>query len=131
MFRLDSGIPAATEALVSRVIGYAITVHRELGPGFLESVYHRALCLELGLAGLEFESEKSVPISYRGRHVAVHRLDLVVAGRVIVETKSVERFDEAHVAQVLSYLKATGLRVGLLFNFRAPVLRQGMRRVVL
>ena len=129
--RGHSHMPAATEALASNVIGCAIRVHRELGPGFLESVYHRALCLELGLAGLEFESEKSVPISYRGRHVAVHRLDLVVAGRVIVETKSVERFDEAHVAQVLSYLKATGLRVGLLFNFRAPVLRQGMRRVVL
>jgi len=117
--------------LTSRIIGCAMAVHQGLGPGFLESVYHRALAIEFGVNGIEFESEKVIPISYRGQCVASHRLDLIVAGRVVVEVKSVDRLDDAHVAQVLSYLRATRLRVGLLLNFRAVHLRQGIRRVVL
>lgn len=128
---IQSTASAPEVELTGRIIGCATAVHRELGPGFLESIYQRALGIELRLAGLDFESEKLVRVSYRGHHLAMHRLDLVVANRVIVETKSVEHLDDAHVAQVLSYLKATGFRVGLLLNFRASQLRRGIRRVVL
>jgi len=129
--RKDMLAPAAEVELTGRIIGCAIAVHRELGPGFLESVYQRALAIELRLAGIDFESEKVIHVSYRGQCVATHRVDLIVGGRIVVETKSVDRLDEAHVAQVLSYLRATGLRVGLLLNFRAVHLRCGIRRVVL
>jgi GxxExxY protein len=131
--RTQNGGPASglEVGLTGRIIGCAIAVHQELGPGFLESVYQRALAIELRLAGIEFESEQAIPVSYRGQRVATHRLDLIVGGRIIVETKSVDRLDETHVAQVLSYLKATRLRVGLILNFRAVHLRRGIRRVVL
>jgi GxxExxY protein len=119
------------EALLRRIIGCAFAVHSELGPGFLEMVYHRALCLELGCVGLKVESEKSVPIEYRGQVLAVHRIDLVVERQVVVEVKSAERIDEAHVAQLLSYLRAARLRAGLVLNFRVTHLREGIRRVVL
>jgi len=119
------------EELTGRIIKCAVAVHRELGPGFLESIYQRALGIELRLAGLDYESEKLVRVSYRGHYLATHRLDLVVANRVVVETKSVDGLDDAHVAQVLSYLRATGIHVGLLLNFKAAHLRRGIRRVVL
>jgi len=120
-----------TEALLRRIIGCAFAVHSELGPGFLEMVYHRALCLEFGRVGLKVESEKGVPVKYRGQVLALHRIDLVVEDRVIVEVKSAEWIDEAHVAQLLSYLRAARLRAGLVLNFRATHLREGIRRVVL
>lgn len=124
-------LPEQVEALVTTVIGCGLTVHRELGPGFLESIYHKALCLELDAHGLGFESEKAVAVRYRGWLIPGQRIDLVVGGQVIVEVKAVRRLRRIHEAQVLSYLKTTGLRVALLMNFRARMFREGLRRVVL
>ena len=111
-----------------RVIGAALAVHSALGPGFLEGIYQRSLELELGAAQLRFERQVEVPILYNGVVVGLHRLDLVVGGTIVVELKSVSSVVEAHLAQLRSYLRATGLGVGLLLNFNAPIL--GVRRVV-
>jgi GxxExxY protein len=106
-------------------------VHSQLGPGFLENLYARAMCLELTSAGLVVERERIVPVSYRGVPIGHHRLDLVVAGEVVVELKATARLEPVFHAQVISYLRAAKLRVGLLINFNAPVLRAGLKRIVL
>lgn len=124
-------IPATTDELVRRVIGCAVAVHSELGPGFLESVYRRAMCFELADNGIEFETERPIVVGYRGRSIPGQRLDLVVGGVVIVELKAVSALDRVHVAQLVSYLRTTGLRVGLLLNFHERLMKQGIRRVVL
>jgi GxxExxY protein len=116
------------EALTGRIIGAAITVHRVLGPGFLESVYHRALERELTNSGLRIETEREVTIWYDGLPVGDHRLDLIVDGQIVVELKAVSALSGAHLAQVRSYLRAVRLRIGLLLNFADAVLR--VRRVV-
>ena len=118
-------------ALTERIIGCAIEVHRQLGPGLLENVYESALCIELRLNRLAFTRQVGIPLYYRGELIAEHRPDLIVEGEVIVEVKSIERLAPIHWAQVLTYLRATGLRVGLLLNFNSPTLRAGTRRVVL
>jgi GxxExxY protein len=111
-----------------RVIGAAVAVHTALGPGFLESIYQRALEIELDLRDIEFQRQLEVDVRYRGETVGRHRLDLLVEQSVVVELKAVSVILEAHLAQLRSYLKATDTRVGLLLNFSAPVL--GVRRVV-
>jgi len=116
------------EELSKKIIGAAIEVHRELGPGFLESIYEEALKIELAEYGLKVESQKEVAIEYLGVTVGLHRLDLVVEGQVIVEMKAVKELTDVHLAQLRSYLKASGLRVGLLLNFSKPKLE--IRRVV-
>lgn len=103
--------------LIYRVIGCMIEVHKELGPGFLESVYHRALELELAHQGIGFESEKEIELRYRGKSIGTHRLDLVVENELVVELKTVEALHKKHYAQVRSYLKAQKKPVGLLANF--------------
>jgi GxxExxY protein len=105
------------EELIRQVIGVAIRVHRELGPGFLESVYEEALAIELRERGIPFERQKGVPIRYRDRPVGEHRLDLVVAGCLVVENKAVRELDDMCFAVVRSYMKATGLRHARVFNF--------------
>jgi GxxExxY protein len=129
--RTTPALDAETEVLVERIIGCAITVHKTLGPGFLEAVYQDALAIELDEAGLTFLREVSVPLTYRGRALRAHRLDLVVDDRVLVELKAVERLDPVHHSQVVSYLKVSGLRVGLLMNFSQQSLKSGLRRLVL
>jgi GxxExxY protein len=120
------------ELLSRRVIGCAIAVHRALGPGLLESAYRTCLLRELELAELASESEVPVSIEYKGARIAcAYRADIVVEGRVLVELKSVERILPDHEAQLLTYLKLTRMRLGLLMNFHAPTLRQGLRRRVL
>ena len=116
---------------MSDVIGCAIRVHRALGPGFLESIYQKAMHLELAAAGLTYESERAVRVKYREVEISGHRVDLIVEGLIVVELKSVVRLDEIHRAQLISYLRTTGLRGGLLINFRVPVLHRGLKRVVL
>jgi GxxExxY protein len=106
-----------TESLMFRVIGCMIEVHRELGPGFLESVYHRALELELADQGIGLESEKEIELRYRGRSIGTRRLDLVVENELVVELKTVETLHRKHYAQVRPYLKAARKSVGLLANF--------------
>jgi GxxExxY protein len=117
--------------LTERIIGCALEVHRRLGPGLLENVYESALCIELSVNRLAFTRQVGVPLYYRGQLIAEHRPDLIVEGEVIVEVKSVERLAPIYWAQVLTYLRATGLHVGLLLNFNSPTLRAGTRRIVL
>jgi GxxExxY protein len=124
-------IPPAVEATVKTCIGAAIAVHRELGPGYRELIYRRAYCLELDSRGLRFECEKPVLVKYRDWLIPGQRLDLVVANSVIVEIKSVPRLVRRHEGQVLSYLKSTGYRVGLLLNFNVDLMREGIKRKVL
>jgi GxxExxY protein len=131
MIRLATQLDEVHEALIHDVIGHCITVHRELGPGLLESIYRRAICLELRAAGLSYETEKTIPVTYRGDEVLCHqRLDLLVDGKLLLEIKSVERLAAVHHAQVRSYLRVAKLRVGLLMNFNVAVLPDGMRRIV-
>jgi GxxExxY protein len=131
MLRIASVLDDATEALITRIIGICIAVHRELGPGLLESIYGRAICLELETAGLSFEVEKQVPVLYRGIVLCHHRLDIVVDLKVLLEIKAVERLAPIHYAQVLSYLRISELPVALLMNFNSVVLPDGMKRIVL
>jgi GxxExxY protein len=126
-----SVLSSREDQLMARIIGAAIAVHREFGPGFLESIYKRAMSLELSARGLAFERERGVRVKYRGADIPGQRLDLIVEKLVVVELKSVQRVDQIHIAQVISYLKTTGLRAGLLINFRVPVLQQGLKRIVL
>jgi len=116
------------EDLSKKIIGAAIQVHRELGPGFLENIYEEAVKVELSEHGLQFEFQKEIKVEYLGVEVGVHRLDLVVEDKIIVELKAVKELTDIHFAQLLSYLKATGLKVGLLLNFAKPTLE--VRRVV-
>ena len=118
-------------ALTEQILKCAIEVHRHLGPGLFESIYESALCFELAVAGLRFKRQIGVPLYYKGRLLSEHRPDLVVADSVIVEVKAVERFDRIHTAQMLTYLRVTGLRIGLVLNFNSAVLIHGIRRVVL
>ena len=131
MLRIASVLDDAPEALITRIIGICIAVHRELGPGLLESIYGRAICLELETAGLSFEVEKQVPVLYRGIVLCHHRLDIDVDLKVLLEIKAVERLAPIHYAQVLSYLRISELPVALLMNFNSVVLPDGMKRIVL
>jgi GxxExxY protein len=110
---------AANEALINRVIGAAIRVHTELGPGFLESLYEEALAVELRFLGIQFERQKPVPVFYRTQPIGEHRIDLLVEGAVVVELKATTALEKVHFAIVRSYLKALGLTDGVLFNFAA------------
>ncbi len=117
--------------LTEQVIGAAIEVHRELGPGLLESAYQACLAREFSLRQLAFEQEKPLLLEYKGIRVECgYRLDFVVAGKVIVELKAVDEIQPIHEAQLLTYLKITGCRIGLLINFNVPVLKQGIKRRV-
>ncbi|XAM01046.1 GxxExxY protein [Phycisphaeraceae bacterium D3-23] len=126
MFDLDP----KTEDLARRVIGAAIEVHRTLGPGFLEKVYQRSLSVELDHEGIEHRVESPVKILYRGVDVGDGRADILITDHLIVELKTVEAIADIHRAQVLPYLKATGLRLGLLMNFNTTVLKDGIQRII-
>ena len=120
------------EKLTSRIIGAAIEVHKALGPGLLESAYEECLCHELSLLGLAFERQVDLPVRYKG--VALdcgYRLDLVVEGEVLLELKCVEKVSPIHEAQLLTYMRLGGCRVGLLLNFNVAALRDGITRRVL
>jgi GxxExxY protein len=110
------------EPLSHRIIEAAINVHRELGPGFIESIYHRAMEVSLRQAGLSYETEKEVRICFSGEDVGCHRLDLVVEREIIVELKAVKAFEDIFFVKLKSYLKATGFHVGLLMNFNSATL---------
>lgn len=116
------------EDLSKKIIGAAIKVHRELGPGFLESIYEEALKVEFSEQGLHFDSQKEIKIEYLGVEVGTHRLDLIVENEIIVELKAVKELEDIHFVQLRSYLKATSLKVGLLLNFSKPTLE--VKRVV-
>ena len=105
------------DGLIYRVIGCMIEVHKQLGPGFLEKVYRRALEIEFGHQGIRFDSEKEISLDYRGENIGTHRLDLFVESELVVELKTVDTLHKKHYAQVRSYLKAVGKPIGLLVNF--------------
>jgi GxxExxY protein len=128
---VPTDLPPDLEHLVQETIGSCIAVHRELGPGLLESIYPRAVAVELQARGISFELERSIPVRYRGQVLCHQRLDVLIDSRLILEIKSVERILAIQVAQVISYLRVTGTRVALLVNFNVPILAQGIRRVVL
>ena len=118
--------------LTELIIGAAIEVHRALGPGLLESAYEECLCRELSLRGISFQRQLPLPVVYKGLTLECGcRIDLLVDGIVVVEIKSVEKLGPIHDAQLLSYLKLGGWKVGLLINFNVPVLKDGIRRKVL
>ena len=123
-------IAPEVEHVATQVIGAAIEVHRELGPGFLERIYQEALCLELDARGLKFERERAVIVRYRGVAIPGQRIDLIVGGCVLVELKAAARVDVAHEAKMISYLRTTGLRLGLLVNFNGTTIKQGLKRIV-
>ena len=124
---MNHGGTEITEA----IIGAAIEVHRHLGPGLLESIYEAALAFELSELGLAVERQKPVPLAYKGlKFDEGFRVDLLVAGEVVVELKCVDAVLPIHEAQVLSYLKLAGLKTGLLLNFKSPLLKQGIKRFV-
>src|SRR5258708_2780380 len=124
----ESDERASLEALVETVIGAAYEVSNVLGAGFLEKIYERALIEELGLRGLRVKAQAPFPVAYKGRHIGTYSADLVVEDRLLVEVKCVEQFSNEHLAQCINYLKASGLHLALLINFRRPKVE--WRRVV-
>lgn len=114
------------------IIGAAIQVHRALGPGLLESAYSKCLAIELEARAIPFRREVPIPLVYRGADVNVsYRADFIVNRRVLVEVQSVQKIEPIHRAQLMTYLKLTGLRIGLLLNFNTALLRTGTIRLVL
>jgi GxxExxY protein len=117
--------------ITEKIIGAAISVHKQLGPGLMESAYEACIAYELGEKNLMFERQKAFPIVYRGVQLDCgYRIDLIVENQVIVELKAVERLEPIHEAQMLSYLKLSGCKVGLLINFNVKVIKQGIHRFV-
>ena len=131
MIRVTSPLDLQTEKYVKETMDCGYAVHKALGPGFLEPAYRNAFSLELSAQSIPFECEKSITVQYRGRPVALHRLDLIVRGCVLVELKAVKMLMAVHEAQVLAYLKASRLPVGLLMNFGGATLKEGFKRIVL
>jgi GxxExxY protein len=120
------------DPLTEKIIGFAINVHRHLGPGLLESAYEECLCYEIEQSGLSFRRQVALPIVYKAvRLDCGYRMDIVVQDQVIVELKTVERLLPIHEAQMLTYLKLSGIRIGLLLNFNTAVLKDGIRRMLL
>ena len=120
------------EASTEQIIGALIEVHRVLGPGLLESAYQACAAREFSLRQMPFEQEKPLAVDYKSVHVDCgYRLDFIVAGKVAVELKTVESLQPVHEAQLLTYLRLTGCKVGLLVNFNVPVLKHGIKHMVL
>lgn len=130
--KVRSAVPPELDELAEKVIGMCLKVHSALGPGMSENVYVRACQVEFDANGVSYHSEKAVPIRYQDKLICTQRIDLLVENQLILEAKAVERISRVHVAQAVSYLRATGLRLALVINFNVESLRlQGIRRVVL
>jgi GxxExxY protein len=122
--------PEELDRLAYNVIGAAIEVHRVLGPGHPESAYEKAMCIELELRGIPFSKQVAYDLKFKGRVVGEGRIDLLIASDVIVELKACEALAPIHAAQLLSYLRATGKKLGLLINFNVAILRDGVKREI-
>ena len=129
--RQPSPLTAREEQVMSQTIECAFRVHRELGAGFIESIYRQAMYFEMNRAGLAYICEQPITVRYREIQIAGQRVDLIVENAIVVELKAVSRVEDVHRAQLISYLRSTGLRGGLLINFRVPVLHAGLKRIVL
>lgn len=126
-------MPTKTERdpLTHEIIGAAIEVHRHLGPGILESAYEHALCFELGLRGIPLRRQVSLPVTYKNQRLEIgFRPDLIIEEKVLVELKCIEKLMPIHDAQLLTYLRLSGIRVGLLINFQSQPLVNGIKRMV-
>jgi GxxExxY protein len=117
--------------ITQRIIGCAIEVHKNLGPGLLESIYANALCMELDEERIEYEKEASIAATYKGRNIGEYRIDILVENEIIVELKATEKENDLHQAQLLSYLKLLNKNVGLLINFNKKFLKDGIKRIIL
>ena len=131
MIRLPSRLDDETEKHVFEAMACGFAVHKAIGPGYGESIYKNAFCVELLSRNIPFDCEQSFVVKYRDRPVWTHRLDLILRGRVVVELKAVKTLERVHEAQVLAYLKASRLPVALLMNFGGATLKEGLRRIVL
>lgn len=130
MFEVDQ-VAERINSLTEKIIGCSIEVHKGIGPGLLESAYEECLCYELAQNGLEFKRQVDLPVVYKGVSLACgYKLDIIVEGLVILEIKAVDRLIAIHEAQLLSYLRMLDMRVGLLLNFHASVLKDGIKRIV-
>lgn len=116
--------------ITEKIIGAAIEVHKTLGPGLLEGIYEKALAHELSLRNIKHERQKEISIEYKGISAGNHRIDLLVEDKVIVELKTVDVLHPIHDAQLITYLKATGKRVGLIINFNVEQLKDGIKRII-
>ena len=120
------------DELTEQIIGAAIEVHKHWGPGLYEEIYEKSMCVELRLRNMSFENQMSLPLIYKDEQVGNDlRLDFVVQNKVVVELKAVTQLEAIHEAQLLTYMKLTKCRVGLLINFNVPTLKQGLKRMVL
>lgn len=128
--RLPAPLTQEAEDTMSHTIACAMRVHRELGPGFVESIYHQAMLVELKASGLSFESGLPVLVKYRDVDISGQQVDLIVEQQIVVELKAVLKLDDIHRSQLASYLRTLGLRAGLLINFRVGILPRGLKRVV-
>jgi len=126
---MESPTPFESDPLTGRIIGSAIELHRIIGPGLIESIYENALCHELSLRGMTYQQQLEMDVSYKGKIIKGQRIDLIVEGEIVIELKSVSRVHEVVFAQLLSYLKVTGLKRGLILNFGEKRLIDGIRRV--
>jgi GxxExxY protein len=127
----EGGVTGERKALTHAIIGAAIEVHRFLGPGLLESIYEEALCIELEERGIPYARQVAVSLDYKGRKIGSGTLDLLIGNTVVVELKAVDALAPVYTAQILSYLRLTGCKIGLLINFNVATLREGVKRVVL
>lgn len=124
-------IDPKVEDSLYKVIGAAIEVHRTLGAGLLEGIYEAALCVELDERGIPYQQQAPIEVTYKGRNLGDMCLDILVDDCLILELKAVERLLPVHMAQTMTYLKLTGIRLGLLMNFNTKILKKGIKRVVL
>ena len=125
----NAGTELRNSETTDTIIGAAIAVHRELGPGFLESIYEQALAVEFALRGIAFIRQKPIPLFYRDHQIGEHRLDFLIENKIVVELKAIETLENVHFAIVRSYLKATGLADGLILNFSTiPLTVKRVRR---
>ena len=123
--------PIQDDPLTRRIIACAIEVHKKLGPGLLEKLYKEAMVIELELNGMKVQKNVQTPVEYKGRPIGEYYIDLLVEDSVILELKSVERHDSVFEAQILSYMRLTGKKVGLLINFNSKMVKDGIKRFVL
>ena len=117
--------------ITEKIIGCCIEVHKQLGPGLLESIYESALCIEFQRNDILFERQKSLPVIYKGEKIGDFRIDLLVEDTIVVELKSVERMDPVFEAQILSYMKLGTYKLGLLINFNSSLLKNGVKRFII
>jgi GxxExxY protein len=124
-------LPERDDLLTRKIIACAIEVHKRLGPGLLEKLYQEAMVVEMDLSGLKVEKNVKVPVEYKGRAIGEYFIDILVEEHVVLELKSVERHDPIFKAQILSYMKLTGKKIGLLINFNSKLVKDGIKRFVL